>query len=787
MKRSNESSEIHSSSTALPGKKKSRFDNYETTTQISELAPVLGSVAAERAALTAIAISKQKEIALANAARIAAALAGATSTSSSIGTSVSSSVGLVETTIRPTPQLQRASNSLPPPLLLDPQGRPIDQQGNLIQEERRAGTSSVVTKGVSNSSSSTSTSSSSLSSSATATVTSVVVTKPEKSNPYLSQRTATGQQSGTLNKRIERSIRGLQFREAGTIAQSAEELRQSAIRAAQYMATREAGGRSRPILHNDHDGDENENDQLGHTTNRPPVAQDAADAASAASAVSGKSQQAQIVTDISMTTSDVSGTNSSTSIKTEIIHASSHIVSSTKMIPLKPKGTSIPHIEWWDAVYLSPARISLYNSHYTAPGRKAATAAAAIAATAAGTSSLSSSTSASEQSSTALVNQPSFSYSELSITNQRSHSFVQHPVPVLPHISTPIEPNKPPVLMLTKEERKKLRRQVREERNKLLQDQIRMGLIKPPPPKIKISNMMRVLKDAAVADPSLIEARIKAETARNIQKSKERNEALKLTPEEREERNKKKLCAHEASGPECAVYRLGDSWIRDKQARYKIDINSKQLYLSGTAISVRHTDSLLGGKGLCVLIIEGGKKAVNKMNSLLMRRINWHRLAQEAAENAKDEMDTDDEDSEDEENEDDVNDPRNIKSHGAGPGGECELVWRGTVPKRFFVQSGSDFGSGLRFEECKTTIVARKVLENKGLSHFYDVVAANARLAAASASEGGGKGGDSGDMDAAWLLGGAEEALSTVTAKLEKEGFVQKKGREEEGDEDMSD
>jgi len=781
MKRSNESSEMHSSSTALPGKKRSRFDNSETTTnQISELAPVLGSVAAERAALTAIAISKQKEIALANAARIAAALAGATLASSS-NAIVSSSVGA---TILPTPQLQRATNSLPPPLLLDPQGRPIDQQGNLIQEERRAGTSSVVTKSVSNSSSSSSSTSfssstsSSSSSSATTTVTSVVATKPEKINPYLSQRTATGQQSGTLNKRLERSIRGLHFREAGTIAQSAEELRQSAVRAAQYMATREAGGRSRPILHNDHDGDENENenDQLGHTTNRPPVAQDAA------STASGKSQQAHIVTDISMTKNGVSGTNSSTSIKTGIKQPSENI-KSTIMIPLKPKGTLIPQIEWWDAVYLSPARISLYNSHYTAPGRKAAAAALAAAS---GTSLSSSSTSTSEQSSnTALVDPPSFSYSELSITNQRSHSFVQHPVPVLPHISTPIEPSKPPVLMLTKEERKKLRRQVREERNKLLQDQIRMGLIKPPPPKIKISNMMRVLKDAAVADPSLIEARIKAETARNIQKSKERNEALKLTPEEREERNKKKLCAHEASGPECAVYRLGDSWIRDKQARYKIDINSKQLYLSGTAISVRHTDALLGGKGLCVLIIEGGKKAVNKMNSLLMRRINWHRLAQEAAENAKDKMDTDDDDSEDEENEDDANDPRNIKSHGAGVGGECELVWRGTVPKRFFVQSGSDIGSGLRFEECKTTIVARKVLENKGLSHFYDVVAANARLAAASASEGGGEGGGSGDMDAAWLLGGAEEALSTVTAKLEKEGFVQKKGIEED-DEDMS-
>ena len=186
------------------------------------------------------------------------------------------------------------------------------------------------------------------------------------------------------------------------------------------------------------------------------------------------------------------------------------------------------------------------------------------------------------------------------------------------------------------------------------------------------------------------------------------------------------------------------------------------------------------------------------MNSLLMRRINWHRLAQEAAEKAKDDMDTDEEGSDnEEENEDDINDPKNIKSHGAGPGGECELVWRGTVPKRFFVSSsssssssstsGPDVGNGLRFEECKTTLVARKVLETKGLAQFYDIVAANARLAASSSSssDSGGGGDVNADMEAAWLLGGAEEGLSSAKARLEKEGFVQKRPEEEE-DESMS-
>jgi U4/U6 small nuclear ribonucleoprotein PRP3 len=746
MKRSNET-ESHS---ALPGKKRSRFDDAANSAS-SELAPQeLSSVAAERAALLALAASKQREFALAQATRLAAAAAAAaaaaTSTTTNAASSTTTTTGLATTSSSEVPNL-RSSNA-PPPLLLDSQGRAIDAKGNLIQEERRvAATASIGTK----------TASVSVTSSSSTTIAKVnpYLSEPahgdkagqsEKVNPYLSQR-SSALDSGTINKRLARSARGLQFREAGTIAQSAEDLRQSAARAAQYMATREAGGRSRPIVHHG----EEEGVEKNH--NDPTVSLVVPD-------------------DVSTASPPTSTTNANVA------------VSSTKQIsnlPPKPKGSGVvPSIEWWDAVFLSGPRMAAYNSLFGGPGKKAASSAAGAAP------SVSSDASA-------------FSYSELSITHQRSHAFVQHPIPVLPHSSSAnVEPAKPPVLMLTKEERKKIRRQVREERNKLLEDQIRMGLIKPPPPKVKISNMMRVLKDAAVADPSLVEARIKAEAAKNIQKSRERNEALKLTPEEREERNKKKMCAHDASGPDCAVYRIGDTWLHDKQARYKVDINAKQLYLSGTALSVRHTDALLGGKGLCLLLVEGGKKAVNKMNSLLMRRINWHRLAQEAAEKAKDDMDTDEEGSDnEEENEDDINDPKNIKSHGAGPGGECELVWRGTVPKRFFVSSsssssssstsGPDVGNGLRFEECKTTLVARKVLETKGLAHFYDIVAANARLAASSSSssDSGGGGDVNADMEAAWLLGGAEEGLSSAKARLEKEGFVQKRPEEEE-DESMS-
>lgn len=40
---------------------------------------------------------------------------------------------------------------------------------------------------------------------------------------------------------------------------------------------------------------------------------------------------------------------------------------------------------------------------------------------------------------------------------------------------------------------------------------IRQGLMEPPKPKVKISNLMRVLGNEAVADPSAMEAEVRAQ------------------------------------------------------------------------------------------------------------------------------------------------------------------------------------------------------------------------------------------------------------------------------------
>lgn len=78
------------------------------------------------------------------------------------------------------------------------------------------------------------------------------------------------------------------------------------------------------------------------------------------------------------------------------------------------------------------------------------------------------------------------------------------------------EPTKAVLLpvFLTKKERKKLRKQNRREAWKEKQEKIRLGLEPPPEPKVKMSNMMRVLGTQAVQDPTKIEAHVREQMAK---------------------------------------------------------------------------------------------------------------------------------------------------------------------------------------------------------------------------------------------------------------------------------
>jgi U4/U6 small nuclear ribonucleoprotein PRP3 len=712
-------------------------------------APPAGSVAAERAAMQA-ALQQRMGTARPPAAAAAAQTAAGPSSSSFAGAPVQ-----------------------PPPLLLDAQGRPVDASGKLIVEQRKPVTtlrindptrppvpaSESVMRGSSSSSSSSSTTTAAASAAAFATsagprAASASVPPAVLANPYLAHRipgagaAASSSASSASSsaptdvfaaaaadeaRRRKRGMRALHFVEQGTYAAAAEEERERLAKTEAYVALRQKGGRNRPVVH------------------REAVAAEGGAGAEAAAGASSSSSSSSA--------------------------AAASASASTPSVPPKNLGP-LPEMEWWDAAFLPAPRAKLYTAKYSVAGKKAMAAAA--------NPSSSSSSAAAVPAALAAAVAATFSHAELALAAQKASSYVQHPVPVL---GGPEPPPAPPLpLMLTKRERKKLRRRGREERQRFILDQIKMGLLPAPEPRVKIGNLMRVLKDAAVADPSAVEARVRAQMAQRVATHELRNIANKLTPQERHEKWKRKIVRHGPSGPDCAVFRVS-RLAEDKKARYKVDINAKQLYLAGTVILLRPAGLGVGGGGGAlapgepgaVVLVEGGTRAVNTYTKLMLRRVNWNRIEQERKEEGRDGGSDDEEDEEEEDDDDDEDseeedeEGRAKGTRGAGPGGKCELLWRGTVPKAHF----ADF----RFEECRSAAVARQVLEAKGLAHFWDNAVASQR---AAAGIGGGEEGGMEEEEGGALGAGFVRAATSYPLPERGAGVGAGAGAGKEGEDDES-
>ena len=101
--------------------------------------------------------------------------------------------------------------------------------------------------------------------------------------------------------------------------------------------------------------------------------------------------------------------------------------------------------------------------------------------------------------------------------------------------------NKVIIRPLRPHEKKKLRRQNRRENWKEKQEKIRLGLEPPPEPKVKMSNMMRVLGTQAVQDPTKIEAHVREQMAKRQKAHEDANASRKLTVEQKKQKKVKKM------------------------------------------------------------------------------------------------------------------------------------------------------------------------------------------------------------------------------------------------------
>ena len=92
----------------------------------------------------------------------------------------------------------------------------------------------------------------------------------------------------------------------------------------------------------------------------------------------------------------------------------------------------------------------------------------------------------------------------------------------------------------------------------------------------------------------------------------------------------------------------------------------------------------------CVIIVEGGVKAVRRYEKLMMRRIDWTAPLDDGAEEEEDP---------------------------AAAANKCTCVWKGTTTM-------PTFRGKFRFETVRSEAAARKYLADMNLAHFYDAAAA---------------------------------------------------------------
>lgn len=280
-------------------------------------------------------------------------------------------------------------------------------------------------------------------------------------------------------------------------------------------------------------------------------------------------------------------------------------------------------------------------------------------------------------------------------------TYIQHPVP----IPAPWEKFQPKEtkFYLTKKETKRLRKITRAERHKEKQDRIRLGLDPAPPPKVKLSNLMSVLTNEAIKDPTLVEMKVKKDIAARAQQHVDMNQGRKLTPEQRHEKMLQKLQQDEDKhGIYSAAFKV--RFLGDNKHKYKVNVVAQQKSLTGITIF---------NPKFNLVIVEGGYHAVNYYKNLMMRRIQWTEKAPPRAEDAAAKLSAA------------ASTPANTSTDGADSAppaaapqpevdmstNKCTMVWMGQVKTHSF--------NRWSVRSTETEQEAKEILARYNAAHFW--------------------------------------------------------------------
>ena len=232
----------------------------------------------------------------------------------------------------------------------------------------------------------------------------------------------------------------------------------------------------------------------------------------------------------------------------------------------------------------------------------------------------------------------------------------------------------PVAVMLTKKERKKMRRQRRAAEQEEKRQQVILGLVPPPEPKLKLSNLIRTKGKDAIENPTQIEEEVRKQMQERLLQHQMKNQMSKLTPMERRAKKEAKIQRDKEKETLVAVFRVLD--LSNGRHKFKVETNALQNQLTGVCVRYGKTN---------VVIVEGGPKAVSFYKKLMLRRIDWNEREQ---------------------------DDHTVTIEGKVPN-ECHLVWEGSVAKPAF--------TNFTVHDLQTETKVKKLLDEKGVSHYFEL------------------------------------------------------------------
>ncbi|EJW86193.1 hypothetical protein WUBG_02894 [Wuchereria bancrofti] len=261
-------------------------------------------------------------------------------------------------------------------------------------------------------------------------------------------------------------------------------------------------------------------------------------------------------------------------------------------------------------------------------------------------------------------------------------NLVEHPIQLKPP-DEPLQPQYLKVYLTSRERKDQAAKQ--KGSTKGTDGKIRLGLMKAPEPKVKLSNLMRVLGSDAVQDPTKVEAHVRKQMAERQRKHEVTNQQRKLTKDQRSEKKIRKIKEDTSLAVHMTVYKVKS--LAHPAKKFKVEMNAKQLHMTGL---------ILLHNNINLVIVEGGPKQQKAFKNLMLNRIKWG---------------------------DEIIGQKKEAENKDTPGerNDCSLIWEG-------IQKRRNFGE----VKCMVATLekqAREILEKHGAAHFWDLAYSTSLLA----------------------------------------------------------